>query len=68
MYPEINKKYKHYKGGVYEVITLAIDKTTDKPVVVYKSELFGTYYTRPLEQWFDEILEQKCKRFELYEK
>jgi len=55
IYPKIDGKYKHYKGGIYQVITLAECKQTNKPVVVYKSLLFGSIYTRPLDEWFDEI-------------
>ena len=43
--------YKHYKGGVVEVTSIAIDANTDKDVVVYNTN--GDLYTRPLEEWFD---------------
>ena len=52
-YPQINKKYKHYKGGTYTVLTLANCKERNIPVVVYKSDLFGSVYTRQLSDWFD---------------
>lgn len=68
-YPEINGFYKHYKGGLYEVITLCNHSETNEPLVIYKSLLFGSIYARPLSMWFDQVeLENKTKtkRFELY--
>ena len=54
-YPEVGKKYKHYKGGLYEVITLAKHSESDEDLVIYKSIGFGTVYARPLSMWFDDI-------------
>ena len=45
-YPEPGKRYKHYKGGTYEVITLATHTETNEAMVVYKSLLFGSIYVR----------------------
>lgn len=53
LYPEIGRKYRHYKGGLYEVITLATHSETQEPLVIYKSLLFGSVYARPLSMWFD---------------
>jgi len=67
-YPEIGKHYNHYKGGVYEVISMATHSETAEPLVIYKSVLFGSVYARPLEMWFDEVENDKGKltpRFEL---
>ena len=67
-YPEIGPIYYHYKGGRYTVITMANHSETNEAMVVYKSILFGSIYTRPLSMWFDEIeLEDKTKvlRFSL---
>ncbi len=54
-YPEIGAEYKHYKGGIYRVITMAKHSETEETVVVYQSILFGSYYVRPLKMWFDKI-------------
>jgi hypothetical protein len=54
-YPKINATYKHYKGGLYQVITLANCTDRNIPVVVYKSLLFGSVYTRELDEWFEEV-------------
>lgn len=58
-YPKIGKQYQHYKGGLYEIITLAEHSETKEPMVVYKSILFGTVYVRPLSMWFDKITVNK---------
>ena len=45
--------YKHYKGGYYTVLFMAIDTTDGKDVVVYTDEV--NMYTRPASEWFDKI-------------
>jgi len=66
-------KYKHFKGGIYEVIMVARDcEDPEKEVVVYKALYtsedfgFGQVWTRPLEEFigFKEIDGKKIKRFE----
>ena len=67
-YPIVEGIYEHYKGGIYVVLTLAQDTATDKPVVVYQSTLFGSIYTRPLDEFMEEVtLEDRTKvrRFKL---
>lgn len=54
-YPKVGKKYSHYKGGLYEVLTLAKHSETDEILVIYKSILFGSVHARPLSMWFDVI-------------
>lgn len=50
-YPMPGTRWKHYKGGVYEVITLANHSETQEPLVIYKSIPFGSVYARPLSMW-----------------
>lgn len=47
-YPIIGSSYRHYKGGTYEVLGMALDEN-DEPVVVYRSVQFGTMRTRRLD-------------------
>ena len=54
-YPELNRIYSHYKGGRYEVMSLATHTETNEVMVVYRSILFGTVYVRPLSLWFDQV-------------
>lgn len=61
-YPEVNRKYRHYKGDEYLVITLAKHTETFEELVIYKSISFGTVYARPLSMWFDQI-DSGIKRF-----
>jgi len=61
-YPEVNGRYRHYKGGEYLVITLAKHTETSEELVIYKSISFGTVYARPLSMWFDQI-DSGIKRF-----
>lgn len=52
--------YRHYKGGIYEVLGIALVEATLEPCVVYKPTvelpifmqgLGATMYTRPLEDF-----------------
>jgi len=62
LYPVINGIYHHYKGGKYQVITLATHTETNEPMVIYKSLLFGSVYCRPLSN-FIELINDTTKRF-----
>ena len=54
-YPVPGFTYLHYKGGIYEVISLAEHSETKEKLVVYKSILFGNVYVRPLSMWFERV-------------
>lgn len=50
---EIKKgKYKHYKGGEYEVVDIVIHSETLENMVLYR-QLYGDYklWVRPIEMW-----------------
>ena len=54
-YPKIGAEYRHYKGGLYVVLTLATHSETNEPLVIYKSLLFGSIHARPLSMWFEKV-------------
>lgn len=54
-YPLPKEIYEHYKGGTYEIITLATHTETGEKLVVYKSLNFGSIYVRPLDIFMGEI-------------
>lgn len=58
-------KYRHYKGGIYELLFIAEHSETKEHLVIYrnnKNEIFA----RPAEMFFEviEINGVKVKRFE----
>ena len=60
---EIKKgKYRHFKGGEYEVIGVANDSETLEKKVVYRA---GELWVRPLSMWNEEVLFEgkTCRRF-----
>ena len=63
------ERWKHYKGGVYEIISLANHSETKEALVIYKSVPFGSVYARPLTMWDEEceLGRIKFKRFEIIE-
>jgi hypothetical protein len=57
-------KFKHYKGGEYELVTLAMDEATNEPLVVYKALSDGTVWSRPAKVFF-ERRKEGGQRFEI---
>lgn len=65
-------RYRHYKGGEYEVLGVAIHSETLEEMVIYKmlydSDDFkkGTIWVRPMKIWMEEVEfeERMMKRFE----
>ncbi|MEG1892085.1 MAG: DUF1653 domain-containing protein [Clostridia bacterium] len=48
--------YRHFKGGVYELIDVATHSETGERLVVYRA-LYGMYdlWVRPLAMWSEEV-------------
>jgi hypothetical protein len=55
--PAISGKYRHYKGGLYEVVCVSIQEDTLVPLVTYRSLERGYFWTRTLENWNARIRE-----------
>ena len=54
-YPQIGLIYSHYKGGMYEPLFISTHTETGEQLINYKSVHFGSYHSRPLEMWFEEV-------------
>lgn len=64
---EIKKgKYRHFKGGEYEVLYLAKDSETLETLVVYRA-LYGEgeVWVRPAKMW-NEIVERDGKKYKRF--
>ena len=59
-------KWRHFKGGEYEVLCVAKHSETLEPMVVYKA-LYGegAVWVRPASMWNEEVVFNgiTCKRF-----
>ena len=72
IYP--NRIYRHFKGGLYLVIDVAIYEGTGDVCVVYRA-LYGDcqMYVRPMEEFLSPVDKKKYpeakqeRRFELYD-
>lgn len=62
-------KYRHYKGGVYEIIcTATLESDRDVQMVVYKEEN-GMIWTRPVSDFYEHVEHdgQLISRFKVIE-
>lgn len=49
--PEDGSRWRHYKGGIYTVVTNAFLDETGEHFVVYKAAADGTVWARSIESW-----------------
>jgi len=47
-------RYRHYKGGIYELVCDALLESDHTPVIVYRDE-GGTVWVRPRDAFFDTV-------------
>jgi len=63
------ERYRHYKGGLYEIICQATQESDLSPVVVYRPLSGNTHtaWTRPLNVFFEmvQVGERTTQRFTL---
>jgi hypothetical protein len=47
-------RYRHYKGGIYELVCEATLESDHTPMIVYKAA-DGSVWTRPKEVFFEQV-------------
>ena len=60
-------RYRHFKGGEYEVLYVALHSETMEPMVVYRA-LYGEFglWVRPASMW-NETVERDGKKYKRFE-
>lgn len=54
-YPIKGQTYKHYKGGTYTVLALALHSETKEPMVVYINHKYDSTWVRPRSEWIKPV-------------
>lgn len=59
-------RFRHYKGGQYEIVNLAVKEDTLEPLVIYRSFTKDYMWARTLLNWNEdvEVNGKKVRRFE----
>ncbi len=47
--------YRHFKGGLYELIDIARHSETEEKMIIYRSLENNIIWVRPLKMWEEEI-------------
>lgn len=55
----LRKIYRHFKGGLYEVIAVAFHTEDGEDLVIYTSLSSGQTFARPLKMFLEEVPEGK---------
>ncbi|MGN5152429.1 DUF1653 domain-containing protein [Aeromonas enteropelogenes] len=58
MHAPVPGRYRHFKGGLYQVLTLALHTETGEQLVIYRSEQDGEVYARPVTMFMEWIEHQ----------
>jgi hypothetical protein len=58
--PEIGSLFRHYKGGMYRVVGVAIAEATQEPLVIYMSAASELRFARPLSEWNELVEHDGC--------
>lgn len=61
----IGKKYRHYKGNLYEIIAIAKHSETLEDMIVYKSIKNEDTWARPKSMWNEIVDDNGTLRFTL---
>lgn len=61
----VGKRYRHYKGSIYQIIALAKHSETVEDMIVYQSEKTGDIWVRPIKMWNEEVDDSGTLRFTL---
>ena len=54
-----NALFKHFKGGYFRIVGIALNTETNKEMVIYTHEDTSQLYARPLEMFLSKVDKEK---------
>lgn len=57
--------YRHFKGGMYEVLGIVIHSETEEEMVIYRSLKNNSLWVRPKKMW-EEKIEREGKIYQRF--
>jgi hypothetical protein len=62
-----NSRWRHYKGNIYRILTLAVNESDLTLAVVYCDDDMGRTWFRPLDEW-DQYVRHEGETVRRYER
>jgi hypothetical protein len=59
----VGRKYRHYKGNLYEIIALAKHSETLEDMIIYRAVADGKTWARPYKMWNEVVDDKGTLRF-----
>ncbi len=63
----MKEKYRHFKGGIYEIVCEALDSEDLSELIVYRNVKTGETWVRSKEEFFGKVQfeKERVSRFEI---
>ena len=53
--PQAGAVFRHYKGGLYEIVATGFLEATEEPAIIYRSLKYETVWVRTAANFFEKV-------------